>query len=100
MKRVILSAIMLLGITTIVSAQSTNNKKASKTVAVHKASKNKKATTPVKEKSTVRLNNRKIYHWTNGQRSTPTGQDATSSNGSAYSAIKKDTAKVIKKKDE
>ena len=86
MKRVILSAFLLFGVTAIVSAQTT--KKSSKAVIVRKASENKKVTKSAQAKNTVKLNNRKIYHWTNGQKSTPTGQEATSSNGSGYAAIK------------
>jgi hypothetical protein len=51
--------------------------------------KNKKGT---KKPSEV-LDNRKVYRWKNGQRATPTGQEATSING-GYSAIKKDTGTV------
>lgn len=38
--------------------------------------------------SKVLKNNRRIYHWKNGQRSTPTGHEATGV-GSGYSALKK-----------
>jgi len=99
MKRMILSAILLFGIATLVSAQ-TKEKQSSKTMkgVTIKSSKNKKtAKAPKAKADTVTLSNRKIYHWSNGQRSTPTGQDATSSNGSSYSALKKDTAKVVGK---
>ena len=95
MKRLLLLTGLLLGLTTVVSAQAKDKKKPLKAVVV--TSKNKK---PAGSEKTIKLNNRKIYRWTNGQRSTPTGQDATSSNGSGYAAIKKDTAKVIRKKDQ
>jgi hypothetical protein len=101
MKRVILSAILLFGITTLISAQTKNSKQSSKTMksVTIKSAKNKKtAKAPKAKADTVTLSNRKIYHWSNGQRSTPTGQDATSSNGSSYSALKKDTAKVVGKR--
>lgn len=97
MKRVILSAFLILGTTAVVSAQTTHHKHTSKAVATRKAPAKKKETTAAKV-NTVKLNNRKIYHWTNGQKSTPSGQDATSSNGSGYAVLKKDTAKVVKKK--
>jgi len=90
--------------TTMAIAQAKTNKKSTKnkTTIVNTTShqaKAKKASTTAKttKGKTVDLSNRKIYHWTKGQRSTPTGQDATSSNGSGYAAIKKDTAKVVKK---
>ena len=48
----------------------------------------------------IKLSNRKIYHWKDGQRATPTGHKATSSNGSQYAALKKDTAILPKKQDQ
>ena len=99
MKRVILSAILLFGILATVSAQASGSKKTPKTITVQKSSKTKHSAKAGTTK-TVNLSNRKIYRWSNGQRSTPTGKEATSSNGSGYATIKKDTARVIKKKDQ
>jgi hypothetical protein len=88
MKRVIVSAILLFGITTMVSAQKTGSQ----------SSKNKKTAKPSMIKvDDDSLNNRQIYNWSNGQTATPTGEDATSSNGSGYSAIKKDSTKAKRK---
>ncbi|MGN6164878.1 MAG: hypothetical protein ACTHOF_10090 [Flavisolibacter sp.] len=107
MKRVIVSVLIVFGITATAAAQTTQ-KKTSKTKTTissqtsHQA-KAKTDTTAITTKasaskiSTPKLSNRKIYHWTNGQRSTPTGEAATSSNGNSYAALKKDTAKVVKK---
>jgi len=107
MKRVILSVLIVFGITTIASAQTTQKKssKAKTTISnqtSHQAKAKTGTTTKTVEASATKsnnpkLSNRKIYHWSNGQRSTPTGEAATSSNGNSYSAIKKDTAKVVKK---
>ena len=107
MKRVILSVFIVFGMTAIASAQTTQKKslKAKTTInsqTSHQAKASTGTTTKALEASTSKsskpkLSNRKIYHWTNGQRSTPTGEAATSSNGNSYSAIKKDTAKTIKK---
>jgi hypothetical protein len=41
--------------------------------------------------------NRKIYHWTDGQRSTPTGKDAAPTNG-GYVSLEKDTTAKAKVK--
>lgn len=89
MKKIIFYTIVALFITTVASAQ-TNSQ--AKSEASHK----KFIKTANSKK--IQLSNRNIYHWTNGQRSTKTGEAATSSNGSAYAALKKDTAAIIKKK--
>ena len=49
-----------------------------------------KAKKPKKEKKlpSEALNNRKIYHWQSGQRATPTGEEATPTNG-GYQSIKR-----------
>lgn len=107
MKRVILSVLIVFGITATAAAQTTQ-KKSSKTKTTissqtsHQAKAKTDTTANVAKTraskiSKPKLNNRKIYHWSNGQRSTPTGEAATSSNGNSYAAIKKDTAKVVKK---
>ncbi len=96
MKRVLLSIIVLFGITTIASAQTTKNNNASKAKTV-RGREAKKHPTNVSA-DTVTLTNRKIYHWSDGQRATPTGEEATSSNGSGYATLKKDTSKVVGKR--
>ncbi|HYK56123.1 MAG TPA: hypothetical protein VEV15_06555 [Flavisolibacter sp.] len=99
MKRVLFLMIVLFGITTIASAQTTknNNSSTKKTVRDTLATTKKTTTTSVKVSadSATLINNRDIYNWSDGQRSTLTGEEATSSNGSGYAALKKDTAKVI-----
>ena len=100
MKRVLISIVVLFSITTIASAQTTKNNNSSKEKTVTGSGvKNKKTNNAsVNTKSdTSTLTNRQIYHWSDGQRATPTGEEATSSNGSGYAALKKDTAKVTGK---
>ena len=80
--------------TTMVSAQAKGDQKASKTKPVtvksNKAARNRKA-------DTVQLSNRDIYEWSSGQKATPTGEQATSSNGSGYATLKKDTGRLVRK---
>lgn len=101
MKRILLSTIVLFGITTIASAQTTKNNNTSKAkadtgrVVTHNQPTNASVN---KKPDTVTLTNREIYNWSDGQSSTPTGQEATSSNGSGYAALKKDTAKVMEER--
>ena len=102
MKRVILSVFIVFGITAMASAQTTTQKKSSKAKTTINSETSHQAKAKTVEASTSKtskpkLSNREIYHWSNGQRSTPTGEAATSSNGNSYSAIKKDTARVVKK---
>jgi hypothetical protein len=85
MKRVILATMILLGISAAASAQTATGN-ASKTKGA--ASSTKKATTKKAVKPSDTLNNRKIYHFKNGQRATPTGHEATpSSIGGGYAAL-------------
>lgn len=86
--------LLLVGLAPMVNAQSTKESRSSKTKTAaakgQKTVKNKKA-------DTVQLSNRNIYQWSNGQRSTPTGKEATSSNGSEYATVAKDTGKLVRK---
>lgn len=91
MKRVILSTIMLVGLTAFAAAQTSGNS-SKNTGAVSNSSKNKNAK---KAKPSERLNNRKIYHFKNGQRSTPTGNEATPVGG-GYSALGNNRASAAK----
>lgn len=85
MKRVILATMILLGVSAAASAQTATGN-ASRTTGA--ASSSTKATTKKTVKLSDTLNNRKIYHFKNGQRATPTGQEATpSSIGGGYAAL-------------
>lgn len=89
MKRIILSTIIAISISSIAVAQtsgSDSSKSKSSPVVKTKNSKSKKG----KMVQTDSLNDRKIYNWKDGQRATPTGHDATGTGG-GYAALKKDT---------
>jgi len=88
MKRVMLSAVMLFGLTAFASAQSSSSGTGSGSGSAPKQTK--------RTKPSEKLNNRKIYHFRNGQRSTPTGAEATpSSTGGGYAALGKDTTATV-----
>jgi len=92
MKRMILSGCLLIGLATASSAQTTKNSSGQSGEQFKKTSaKTKKQTKPT-------VSNRKEYQWKDGQTATPTGHEATSSNGSAYTALPKDTAAKGKNK--
>lgn len=94
MKEKILAAVFVFGIASSASAQQPATKR-SVTLDTYPA-------TPIKKEApikTVKLDNRKIYNWSDGQSATPTGHEATSSNGSAYAALKEDTD-TSKRKDQ
>lgn len=83
----------MFAISTVTAAQNTGgsstsaagNKKSSNT-----SQKNKPAKKQV-------LNHRKNYNWKNGQQATPTGNEASPTNG-GYVSLKKDTAATAPKK--
>lgn len=92
MKKISLLTIGILAFATITTAQDKNAPQ--KKVKAHHYKQRTQNT------DTVKLSNRKIYHWKDGQRATPTGHVATPSNGSQYAAIKKDTTIFPKKQDQ
>jgi hypothetical protein len=85
----ILSLTLLLSLSIVASAQS-SHKKTTRKKTVHTSTTAHQASAPAP------LDNRKIYQWKNGQRSTPTGEEATGINSDNYVAGKKDSA--LKKK--
>ena len=93
MKKIFCTLFGLLSFATIINAQ--NNKKSQSKKP--RTSHSKQIT---KSTDSSQLSNRKIYQWKDGQRATPTGHNATPSNGSQYSALKKDTAILPKKEKE
>lgn len=97
MKRVIFSTLFLFGLTAFASAQTANRNSSVTTRGVSKTTKSGKLSKGKKLKPSDTLNNRKTYHFTNGQRSTPTGAEATASNGEGYAALGKDTSAHVKK---
>jgi len=104
MKRLIISAAVMLLLAGGVQAQTTEKKVTQKQTTAHKA-KATKATTKKSTKSapvkrvkvtSEALNERRIYKASNGQRATPTGHEATPTSG-GYASLKKDTAVVVPK---
>ncbi len=73
----------------VTTAQNTTKKVDKKTTTT----KTSKKTT---KKAPEKLDPRKIYTWENGQRSTPSGREATPTNG-GYTSLKNDTGVVVKK---
>ncbi|MDQ6608692.1 MAG: hypothetical protein M3Y85_02605 [Bacteroidota bacterium] len=105
MKQIILTTALFLALAGTVSAQTTKTVTAKKTSTSSSKQKKEKATKSKKNKIVNRsrqkandtANQRRIYHYANGQRSTPTGRDATPSNG-GYAALKADTSSKPKPK--
>jgi len=93
MKHIFLTLFSVIAFTTLTFSQDTKKHPVKKKTVRH----SKQAAKPI---DSTKLSNRKIYHWKDGQRATPTGHNATPSNGSQYSALKKDTAIVPKKEKE
>jgi hypothetical protein len=89
MKRVIFSTIFFLGITSIATAQTSTGNSSTTTGAVSSTSHNAKS--KKSKKPSERLNNRRTYHFKNGQRSTPTGNEATGVGG-GFAALGKNDA--------
>lgn len=96
MKRMILGTWMFLGFAVFASAQTANRNSSTTTRAVSTTQKVKKSKKNLKPSDT--LNNRKAYMFKNGQRSTPTGAEATPvSPGGQYAAIGRTRHPVVKK---
>src|SRR6478672_4986169 len=93
MKPLILSAVLVAGLAAGASAQTHKS-----TAPATKARKDTVTPKVLKGKQPSQvLNNRKIYHFQDGQRSTPTGHEATPVNG-GYAALGKDSTPVKRKK--
>ncbi|HEV7331052.1 MAG TPA: hypothetical protein VGN63_08445 [Flavisolibacter sp.] len=87
MKRVILSTVIMVGLAVSASAQTATGN-SSKTTRAASSTTKAKATSKAALKPSDTLNNRRIYHFKNGQRATPTGHEATpSSVGGGYAAL-------------
>ncbi len=93
MKHIFLTLFSVFAFTTLTFSQTNKKHPVKKKTVKH----SKQAAKPI---DSTQLSNRKIYHWKDGQRATPTGHTATPSNGSQYSALKKDTAIMPKKEKE
>ena len=106
MKRLIFTSAIIIGCVSFASAQRAGRATATKTPPVNNtsamnsaSSHTAKAGAPApgtlsgksnKEQATVlKIDNRDIYHWKDGQRATPTGNEATGSNDNSYVSLKK-----------
>lgn len=101
MKRLIFAVTFMTCIVTIAQAQSSNknSRKNSSTMNNHGAYKSNKGNKTKSGSHRDTLNNRVNYQWKNGQEATPTGNEATSTNGDRYAAMKKDTARPKRKQN-
>lgn len=91
MKRLILTLVISTGIAGLAAAQ-----RSTSTSTPSVSSPGSATTTPNGKSTTIKYKNldqRDIYHWSTGQRATPTGQQAIAING-GYAALKKDTAHI------
>lgn len=93
MKKIILSAALLSVITVFTSAQTTL-KPSEKNSNIFRMAKSQN---DQKTSSSQQLNNRKNYHFKNGQESTPTGREAGSVNGDEFISLNRDTNDQSKK---
>jgi hypothetical protein len=91
----ILFFLLSLGIAGFASAQSSVKNTNATKVSKH-SSKPKKAASKKSTAQTVELDNRKEYTQ-NGQKATPTGHDASPSNGEQFQSVKDSAAKKRKK---
>lgn len=95
MKRIILLAGAIIGLAGLASAQSTGSNSSKASQEGSETASKKQAKKKASNNKSKNLNDRKIYHWKDGQRATPTGHEATGT-GSGYSAIQKDSSATPK----
>ena len=81
----------MFGLTAFATAQTATGNASTTTGAVSSTAKNKKSKGKAARPS-ERLNNRRNYHFKNGQTSTPTGNEATPVGGGGYAALGKNEA--------
>lgn len=86
MRKAIITSPCMAGMTVFAQAQ-VGNRNATATKPSVPSEKKTKLSHADRQKPSAQLNNRKIYHFPNGQRSTPTGAEATASNGSRYAVV-------------
>lgn len=91
MKRILFSAAIILGISSVAAAQTSGSKSSNSPGVSSSTAKPKKAKgAKAKKATTDSLDSRKMYNWKDGQRATPAGHEATGA-GSGYAALGKDT---------
>lgn len=95
MKRIILLSLLSFGIAGFAFAQTTtlssSHAHKAKAHMIRGTGAKHKKPTHFSQVKTNALSNRKIYNWSNGQRSTPTGEEAAPVNGEQYLSLKKGT---------
>ena len=97
MKRYILTLLIGAGISSIAAAQTSgSNSSNSPTVSNTTAPQSTKSKKGAKANNVQidSLNDRKVYHWKDGQKATPTGHEATGLGG-GYAALTPDTTAVL-----
>lgn len=88
MKQLFLLALLVCGMQAAIHAQPAVTGSRLNSTSSYQAKKN---VVRLSNMQRAALNNRKIYHWKNGQRATPTGHEATGSNTDAYVSQRKDS---------
>ena len=102
MKSVILLTGLMVALSGLASAQTTGSNSSNSPKISTETTDTKKTKKKGTKKSGDHLNQRKTYKWKNGQRATPTGQEATGT-GSGYTSLSKDSATTkdtVRKNDE
>jgi hypothetical protein len=99
MKRLILCSLLSLALSGFVAAQTSNGTSSTSSSGTMQSSNQGQSTKKSKKaaKKGAKNNNRKNYNWENGQQATPTGNEATGTNG-GYSAIGRDTTRKTGRK--
>jgi hypothetical protein len=91
MKKIILASAILIGISSMAAAQTAGGQSSNSTSVSSSTATPKKGKKSQKAAATTdSLNERKMYEWKDGQRATPTGHEATGTNG-GYAAIGNDS---------
>lgn len=90
MKRILFAIAITLGISHMAAAQTSGSNSTNGPIV---SSSRAKATTNSTNASSNSVNERKVYHWKDGQRATPTGHEATGLGDNA-APLPKDSAKL------
>ena len=92
MKRLFLSFAVLMGLGSIAAAQTSGSNSSNTTsVSSSRATDSSSNTSNGNGQQAAKRDNRDIYKWKDGQRATPTGHEATGTNG-AHATLPKDSA--------
>jgi hypothetical protein len=93
MKRIVLSFTIMIALGTAAAAQTSgsNSSNSTSVSSSREQTQGTKKATGKKAQADTGLNNRDMYQWKDGQRATPTGHEATGTNG-AHATLPKDSA--------